>query len=902
MNRSGKQKLVTSLLAVLFISALPVYADMQENIIAAWEYQDKVNYVRDNEKVSYRVAAGNVIAYAGVDEDGELAARLSSLSGVGDNDPQVKQLYYDACEERRSVLIAPYADRMRKFVFVRHGTLSMKMSSDTERVGDRLGGGLMCLATLDGTRVSIDTLLSDPSGCIRDPELSFDGAKILFSWKKDEADDDFHIYEMNIADRQVRQLTADDGFADIEPIYLPDGNICFNSTRAGVSVPCVNGARPVTNLYLMNKDGKYIRRVGFDQVHTSCPTLMRDGRVVFTRWEYNDRTHIYIRSLFVMNPDGTKQEEYFGNNSWWPTAIYHPHNIPGTDKVIGILAGHHSSQAGAAAVINPALGLNNPEGVTLVAPLCTDRKRCNFNRPEDGWDRDDDITNYRHPYSLDEQAFLASAMIKHRDDYYNRKYFALYFVHVNGRKEVLVEWDAVDLASPVVLAPREKPGVLASKVDYRKKDGMLSVVDVYKGQSIKGVERGTIKRLRVIEVQYRRGSGGDCPSEGGKWREGKSTGPDGFVPYGPLAEGPGRYSCPKSAVAWKGGTWDPKRILGEVPVYDDGSAAFYVPARLPVYFQLIDDKGQMVQTMRTWATLMPGEEFSCVGCHEDRTQSTPPPASPPKAMIEGAQPLESFYGLETEGFSFEKQIQPILDQHCVKCHDQTHTRGLDLQSTRTYGLGGTDKYWLTSYMNLVKPWGKYVKWITNESSAELIDPYSWGGSAMSMLVDHLRNGHKDVTLNREEMDKICAWIDLSVPQGGTFWEHMKDDRAEKWKESVKFATRYDQVDSANVARMIEETYGTVAELSDPKPFSSIFGRNGVSTVLLHMPHGVSVRLSGVRASARYLNIYTVSGRFLTKVGIENRRAVLTGDKKFMGAGILVAGDGAGNAFRLPIPK
>ncbi len=885
------------------MSAVSAYPDIEENIKAVWEYQDNVNYVRDRDKVSYRVAAGKVIAYEGVDENGELAARLDNLSGVGDNDPQMKQLYYDACEERRRVLMAPYADRMRKFVFVRHGTLSMKMSSDTERVGDRLGGGVLCLATLDGTRVSIDTLLSDPSGCIRDPEISFDGTKILFSWKKDDKDDDFHIYEMTVADRQVRQLTADDGFADIEPIYLPDGNICFNSTRAGVSVPCVNGARPVTNLYLMDKDGKYIRRVGFDQVHTSGPALMRDGRVVYTRWEYSDRTHIYIRSLFVMNPDGTKQEEYFGNNSWWPTAIYHPHNIPGTDKVIGILAGHHTNQSGAAAIVYPGLGLNNPEGVTLVAPHCTDRKRCNFNKPEDRWSRDDDISRYRHPYPFDEQAFLASAELKSRNDYYNRKYYAIYFVKDDGRKEVLVEWDETDLASPVVLASREKPPVLSSKVDYRKKTGSFSVVDVYEGQSVKGVERGTIKRLRVVEVQYRRGSGGDCPEEGEKWQEGTTSGPDGFVPYGPLLEGPKRYSCPKSALAWKGGTWDAKRILGETPVYEDGSAAFIVPARVPVHFQLIDGDGQMVQSMRTWATLMPGEEFSCVGCHEDRTNTTPPPTSPPIAMKDGPQPLESFYGLETEGFSFEKQVQPILDNHCVKCHDQTHPKGLDLQSTRTYGLAGTDKYWLTSYMNLVKPWGKYVKWITNESSAELIDPYSWGGSAMSMLVDHLRSGHKEVALNREEMDKICAWIDLSVPQGGSFWEHMNDADAEKWKESVERATRYDRVDSANVARMIEETYGPVAaENSNPKPFSSHSVHNGISTVVLQMPDGISVQLSGVRASAKHIYLYTVSGRFLAKVGIENRRAVLTGDKKLMGAGILVAGDGAGNAFRLPIPK
>jgi hypothetical protein len=89
-------------------------------------------------------------------------------------------------------------------------------------------------------------------------------------------------------------------------------------------------------------------------------------------------------------------------------------------------------------------------------------------------------------------------------------------------------------------------------------------------------------------VDYRKKTGSFAWKERGKLKEGTTSGPGGFVAYGPLAEGPGRYSCPKSAPAWKGGTWDPKRIIGETPVHEDGSASFFVSAKAPVHFQLVD--------------------------------------------------------------------------------------------------------------------------------------------------------------------------------------------------------------------------------------------------------------------------------------------------------------------------
>lgn len=135
-----------------------------------------------------------------------------------------------------------------------------------------------------------------------------------FSPKKSRKEDDFHLYEMDLKTREIKQLTFGKGHADIEGIYLPDDNILFNSTRCGSTVDC--WFTEVSNMYLCDREGRYMRQVGFDQVHTVTPTLLDDGRVVYTRWDYNDRGQVWAQPLFQMNPDGTGQAEYYGMNSW----------------------------------------------------------------------------------------------------------------------------------------------------------------------------------------------------------------------------------------------------------------------------------------------------------------------------------------------------------------------------------------------------------------------------------------------------------------------------------------------------------------------------------------------------------------------------------------------------------
>jgi len=571
----------------------------------------------------------------------ETLDRLVKAAAPG-SDGRWKDLYATVCEQRRRIRLQRLVEAFPQIVFTKHYDIGGSHYAYTEGQSDAQAertfraGTALCLMELDSSGAAMRTLIEDPKGVIRDPDVSYDGKRILFAWKKDDRKDDYHLYEMDVATQKVRQLTSGLGYADYEPAYLPNGDIVFNSTRCVQIVDC--WWTEVSNLYVCDKDGRFMRRLSFDQVHTNYPQVMDDGRVIYTRWDYNDRGQLYPQPLYQMNPDGTAQTEFYGNNSWFPTTIMHARGIPGTQKIITVLSGHHSHQRGKLAIIDRARGTQEADGVQLIAPVReTKAVRIDaYGQSGEQW---------QYPYPISETEFVVAY---HPDPGGNRKYkgtFGIYWMDIDGRRELLAWDEKISCNQSVPLASRRRPHVRPSQVDWRRKNGVYYVKDVYEGPGLKGIERGTVKRLRVVALEFR---------AAGVGRNGNG--------------GPAGGALVSTPVSVRNGTWDVKRVLGTTPVYEDGSAMFTVPARMPVYFQLLDEKNHVVQSMRSWSTLQPGETFSCVGCHEDKSDVPAPKSTVALALGRGAQPLDPFYG-PPRGFSFPKEIQPILSKHCVRCHN-----------------------------------------------------------------------------------------------------------------------------------------------------------------------------------------------------------------------------------------
>jgi hypothetical protein len=165
----------------------------------------------------------------------------------------------------------------------------------------------------------------DKERFIGDLDLHYDADKMLFSMPDER--DRWQIWEVRADGSGLRQVTpgVEPDVDNYDACYLPDDHIIFDSTRIFQGIPCVGGGDTVANLFRMDNDGSNVRRLCFDQDHDWCPTVMNDGRVLFTRWEYSDTPHYFTRILFSMNPDGTNQMEYYGSNSFWPNSMFYSH-------------------------------------------------------------------------------------------------------------------------------------------------------------------------------------------------------------------------------------------------------------------------------------------------------------------------------------------------------------------------------------------------------------------------------------------------------------------------------------------------------------------------------------------------------------------------------------------------
>ena len=387
----------------------------------------------------------------------------------------------------------------------------------------------------------------------------------------------WQVYELGVDGRGLRQVSSDDP-ADVDnydACYLPDGRIIFCSTRCFQGVPCVGGSDKVANLFIMDADGTNVRQLTFDQDHDWCPTVLNNGRVLYTRWEYSDTPHYFTRLLFTMNPDGTNQAAYYGSNSYWPNSTFYARPIPGhPTKVVAVISGHHGvPRMGELVVFDPALGRFEEEGAVQripgfgqkVEPIIRDQL------VNDSWPK------FLHPYPLSEKYFLVSCKptpsreLGHLPGRYVRQLRA-----AGGRAGLC---DAGAGAAP----QDGPPPVIPDRVDLKTDQAEVHIADIYAGEGMQGVPRGTVKRLRVYEPHFA------YPGMGGHINIG--------------IDGP----------------WDVRRIWGTVPVDSDGSASFKAPANTPMAVQPLDADGKAVAVMRSWFTAMPGETCPASAATRART-------------------------------------------------------------------------------------------------------------------------------------------------------------------------------------------------------------------------------------------------------------------------------------------
>lgn len=648
---------------------------------------------------------------------------------------------YRALELKRSILLAnPLLDSDR--IVVSHyrlgagareamapqlGTQANNWSNQESASRGGFDAEILELSNLRGEIRSRQVYKPDNGSSIADLRLHWDGERVTFTQTQD--DSRWNVFEVRLDGSGFRPLIVNEE-PDLEfydGTYLPDGRVIAVSNIGYQGVPCVNGDDAVGNMVLYNPEDRNLRRLTFDQDANWNPVIMNNGKVMYTRWEYTDLTHYYSRIVMHMNPDGTENKALYGSGAMFPNSTFDVQPLPGDGSAfVGIISGHHGvARSGRMMIFDPSKGRNSIHGIVQEIPY--------RNRPVVELIKDELVNDvwpqFIKPEVLDEKYFLVSAKLS------PESLWGIYLVDVYDNITCIVETEGEGYISPHLVRKSKTPPIIPDRVKLDQKEATFFIQDIYEGEGLRGIPRGTVKELRLHAYEY-------------------------------------AYVKTESDHNWHGiqSGWDIKRNLGTVPVEEDGSAMFTVPANTPISIQPLDENGIAVQWMRSWVTGQPGEIVSCVGCHENQNSIV----VPKRVMASEKKPRKL---TPPEGgvrsFTFDLEIQPILDRSCIACHN----------GERTFDLRGgkkDEKGYGTSYLNL----HPYVHRQGGEGDMVVLQPYEYHPNT-SELVRMLKRGHYNVELTDKEWRTIYNWIDYNAPDKGYFNANVLDQMPYKGFDQIQ---------------------------------------------------------------------------------------------------------------------
>ena len=563
----------------------------------------------------------------------------------------------------------------------------------------------------------------------RDPDLSFDARRVLFSYKPD-LPTPCRIYEVGIDGEDLRRLT-DSEYDDVDPCYLPDGRVMFVSTRCRRVTLCHN-AFTVSVLYTMNRDGSEIRCISPNPVHDFKPSVMPNGQITFTRWEYVDKHLGNQQSLWAGNPDGTRITHIAGNH-FGPLTWWEPFRVPNSRYYVCVLAPHMPLACGPVALVDPIHTYASPAIFENITPELPPPTHFSWLRKDVGY--------YTYAYPLSEKYFIVSYC--YGPDDRDPTGYALYLLDRWNNRDLIYRDPELGCFEPLPVRSRPVPPLIVPRGPGRSHEqepqqsteqegqtGTFYVADVYQG--LPGIERGEVKYLRVIE-EIPKPVSADCP---------------GFAIQYPVISNRGHLAA--------------KRLWGTVPVEPDGSAHFAAPADKALYFSALDESFMEIQRMRSFTMVRPGERFGCVGCHEPKhtapvnlgaialrrppSQITPPPEA----------------GVHAPDFYYD--VQPVLDRHCAECHSGAEPKG-DVDLSPDYTTLFNVAYETLTGKELVK----YVCDYTVDSLPTRGPKYY--GSHASKVVEAILTSHREedrVRMPPEDFRRLVTWIDCNSPYYGTY--------------------------------------------------------------------------------------------------------------------------------------
>lgn len=689
-------------------------------------------------------------------------------------------LYTEACKLRRQIAFKNPLLNFKELLFAKHHrAVYPHMCDQYYGSAARPGGGLYVLSDPFGSEPKLRDVLANSTvkngrlkmqklsggqnkpynvgfdgygnvtgeetegGSFLSPDLSYDAKSILFAYveckgerKHDHHTDPsrghwaegrcYHVFRVNVDGSELEQLT-DGTWNEFDPCLLPSGRIAFISERRGGYLRC-GRVCPTFTLYDMAADGSDINCLSYHETNEWHPTVGNDGKIAWTRWDYIDRHFSAAHMPWTTTPDGCDPRPIHGNYAWKgnrPDMEMSLKAIPGSSKFVATAAPHHGQAYGSLIIIDPQVN-DDDSG----APLKRLTPEVGFPETPDGG-----TESYGTPWPLSEDYHLCvydDATRNLAGKGYEGANYGIYLVDSFGNRELIYRDSQISCLRPIPLVPRQKPMVMRSTVvrptGNQPAEATVSLLNVY--DSLKPWPAGTkIKSLRLWQIIPQ-----SVPAVRNMGMQVPNTGSLNI----------GRY------------------VLGTVPVEEDGSANFIVPAKVQMFFQALDENGLAVQSMRSGTHFQPGEELSCQGCHEPKHRAPTPLKSQPLALKrKPSRPQPDVDG--TNPFSYPRLVQPVLEKNCVECHKKNPDKAPRLDAELVVNKGNVnvwmdlDTTYYASYVSLAPKFGFY-DYGQGEGKTHRTTPGAFGALG-SKLYPMLAKGHHDLKLSPEDMHRITVWLD-----------------------------------------------------------------------------------------------------------------------------------------------
>jgi len=710
-----------------------------------------------------------------------------------------------------------------KIVFVKRYTYTANHYYTQHLNSDWTPGGNICTYDLKTQKV-VELVPELEGGVFGRFDLDFDASHIVFAWKKGFWEG-YRIYEIQINPKtgerigELKQLTfpQDDeaelitkygskrseggawdyhhGTEDMDPCYLPDGNIIFVSTRCQYGTLCdAPDAFTTTTLYRMNRDGSNMQQLSFGSLNEFTPVVLPDGRIMYSRWEYVDKGAVSTKCLWAIRPDGSGSTEIYGNDIASPTTMIQARPLPEKPGEYIMLGTPHCPQNQVGTVIK----LDMSKNIRTSEPMDYITKDIDI-KYEPGFDfciNEEWINDrsgkkgrlFSDPYPLTENLFLASRK-KAGKEWQDAKAYDLVWLDDNGNETPLFRDSKISCFHPFPLEPRKRPPILPSTLNKELAEKGLAtciVTDIYHG--LENIKKGTVKFIRILEQVPR------------PWAARRTWRGDAYDQ--------------QHATITKDTHLGLKVQHGVVPVEEDGSAHFVVPADKNIFFQALDENYLAVQTERTFVNYKPGESSSCIGCHETPNSAPANMAfSTPLALKRGPSEIDPQPGelVGQRPLDFMTDVQPVLDKHCIECHSGNNSKGgLNLSGTLTQHFSVSYESLIEARRNekgrAIAKGGIVPDTLLGRKNGQPLlvgptigenhpkdrnveyKPAKTFGSHASILVSMLApdkvkltnpedakraavltEEHKNIRLGKEELLKISNWVDTNAQFYGMYW-------------------------------------------------------------------------------------------------------------------------------------